>query len=403
MKFHVRKEELKSKLDIIRKSRSMTKSVSDDMGSILLIKANAEEKSLKFYSSNFYIWSSSSIIVTDINDTEIFDVELSGEIHLNGPNFIDFISTFPDESIITFEIEESNDNTSLSAKCKKIKGTKKVNFFKIEANDFDPNPPVEDRKSFVISCEKLLKAVESVEYASDVNENRQHLFGILTEFYPTTGNIACCATDTIRIVSYDELGIEKVSEEPIVLSPIKASFINAIKTMNNKEDVTIEVGETQTILRQKNQWHSVPNVNKSLNDEFPNWREIFKKYSEEVKTSFFINKNSVSECLRSAKLASHTKYGVRASFNCSEKTIKFAADNIDDGSIVKSLYEEVETIEDIQGEETDYSILFIVDILTEIVSNLPGNTIIFDIINESKALLIRCEDPAIRIIISTIQ
>ena len=108
MKFHVRKEELKSRLDVIRKSKSMTKSVSDDMGSVLFIKAivKDDEKSLKFYSSNFFIWSSSSIINSEINDEEVFNIEDPGEIHLNGPNFIDFINTFPYESIIFYQTEK---------------------------------------------------------------------------------------------------------------------------------------------------------------------------------------------------------------------------------------------------------------------------------------------------------
>jgi len=404
MKFKTSSKELKSTLSVIKSSTSLSNSdkggdISEDWN-LLKIVAHSESGKVDFFSTNIGVWSGSTL------DAE---VEESGEVFIDGPQFIKIIDTFDKESFLDFSAEKDKDKkeTNLICKTKNPKNNKwiqKTGFLTVTSvGPFDENPPDEKREKITVSADELIKAVNAVEFSSDTNIIRQYLWGVQVEIFGKD-DIAACATDKIRICWYDKKGADRDTEKAIIFIPIKSSFVSALKSINPKEDVDLEIGNKYTIIRQNEKWHGVPNTVQTDTDKMPVWREIAKKLEQDLKTFFKISKKELEDCVRSALVSPCGKFGVKIGLSSKKKMIKLAIDSIEDGGIIKTSVEAGGKLDDdkISGEEIEGKFTLTIESLRDILSRCKSDEISIKIKDLNSPVIILDENEDFQYISSVV-
>jgi len=392
MKCFVSKELLVSSLKIIKASKAMDKvnlGKSETNNEICLkVSFDKDENKIVFLSSNIGVWVSSIILGSSLKIEEVFAVEESGEIYLESKNFISLIETFPEDSVI--QLETLTGSTDLNASIYKTdkKGkTKNIVFpSMIKPNFFSESPPNEDRKVVKVSANSLVEAINCVEFASDSDPVRQHLWGVNLEIYGHN-EIASCSTDTHRLCWFDTKGIDRNSE-PIVFTPIKSSLVSCIKSLDKEKPVIIRIGSRYSVLEQDNQWHGIPNTMQIGDDVMPAWRSIVKALKGKCNYYVDIPRKGLSDCLKTVSV-SGGKFYAKIIFDYSEENYSVSLNSFDGNSTFKCLIEEKEPLKK-ENFSCDFkiSVSFLTDLLREVVNKYKSDYIRFYLQGDDQSVII---------------
>lgn len=394
MEFNILTDMLIDALDVIKGSKALDK-IDDKLVPPLCIEAtNASGNQTKFLASSACVWSSSLVTDDDfasMTDAEkFFAVKDPGKYYVDGNLFIDVLSTYPKGTIVNIKIEEKKDSNSeylLKVVCERPgkKGRVKSTGFPVLETPpyFEDEPVKEDRIEKKILAQSLATAINSVEFASGTDEKWRFCWGVQIELFDN--EISTFATDRFRLCWYDEKGFLRSGNQdnpPVTFAPIKSSLVSAVKKLKLSDPVTLEIGPKYTILRQKNQYHAIPNIEPLPEDSevrLPNWRGIAQSLEGDAsRVSFKIPKKILMEFIRSAALVSNNKYGIKLCFDTDEKQIVLSVEQIESGGIFKSSHKEIEPIEDGSfSGSLNHSFVLQIETLKEIISKLDSETIIF--------------------------
>lgn len=418
MKFHIRQDEIQEALQRINKSKALAP-INDEVLSSLLIDAKKENDKpiVTFTATNGAMWSVVSVDSSEFLDSELpnnFDVEKCGRVFVEGQSFIDMVSTYPTGIVISFESEEQSkeEPDGKSLKFLKIdskrlkKGRVKKSGFSIKNIDNFPEfPQDEERKEMIVKSSALLAAIKSVEFASSGNEKFPELSGCKIEIYGED-DIAACATDKKRICWHDVAGVirEDDRKPKMTINPISSSLVSSIDNLILSDSVKIESGLLYTIISQKNQKYTIPNV--ASPGSFPDWRFIVNKITEERLAEIKISKKILSDFFRSALSTVASKFGMRFEFDTvsNDKKVILAIDRIETGNILTSYHLEEEPLNDksFSGEAIG-GVIVQIDEFRDAVSRISGDIINIRVKDSLSPLEIYGEDDKqFKYILSTI-
>ena len=419
MKFTVRQHELTKALSVIKNSAAMLK-LSDSSSTIWLsIKTKKEEGGdiIEFLANNSSVWAGSSIdknCFTDIDEMQLkdnFNVEEDGIILVDSTSFLGKIFAYPKDAIMTFHVvSKKGKNDSEPGKFLQVvsqigKKKKQVEsgFLVKEDTHSEPKPRNEERKKITTQAGKLFEAVKSVEFAAGTQREEQFLSGCKVEFYDNGDDISTSATDRSRICWYDTKARQKREEEPVVVVPIKESFFSAIKNLDMADPVDILIGNEQTIIEQKHQWHAVPNIIDA--ESLPDWRDVVKRLAEEDRMSLKLPKTDVLDFIKRALTESSSKFGIKLSFDAQEKLITLAIQKIGNDNVLYSYHKEKIWLddEDCCGDLKDTRILLTIENIRDIVSRYSSEKITFKIKDNSLPVEVLSEQDKFEYITSTVQ
>ena len=389
MEFIVRKEEIENGLKVIKDSKALTKSMDDGVSS-LLIEVDKESQTLKLISSNYHVWC-----IIDINKDmfksyedegisyeDFFLINESGSVFVDGNEFINVILGYPQSAVIKFTSEQKDSSVStfyLEAFTETKRGKKIRNSFLIRTPQFfEKDPPQEDNKKVTISTEKIVKAVNAVEFVSGTNEKFKHLWGVQVEI--NNSNITAMSTDKKRICYFNpKVEGEYNPEDTITFTPIKSPLVSALKSLDNNKDVDIYIGERKTILKQEWQMHVLPNVLFTEDQTLPNWRGFVSKFNgEEDRVSVKTSKASIEGCVKRALLSSGGCLGIKIDFDTNNKQIEFSVQKVEESGLVQGKYSETEPLEEGQySGELVQTVVISIDNLKDIISRSKSEIIDF--------------------------
>jgi len=409
MKCKIPQKQLVAALKTIKTSKALGK-FDNDEEICLMISLDKENNKVGFIASNIGVWVGSSIESSDFvkedNPDEVFEVEEDGEIFVEAREFISLIETFPSDCILQMSREEKKeiDNFTVSILKSKQEGKKKsISFLSvIKPKFFETSPPEEKRKRITVSGKEISKAVNSVEFASEVDTSRQHLWGIQVEIFGEK-DISACTTDTYRICWYDKEGTSRDGESKTV-TPIKSSFVSALKCLDQKQDVHLDIGDKYTVLSQGGQWHGVPNAIQVGEDAMPEWRAIASSLKRRCRKHVDVPRKALLDCLKTATLTAGGRYGLRINFNSKEKHIVISVDSIGENCAVSSYMSETEPLDDecFSGEIED-SVTFRAEHLKEIVGKFGSDSIRFHLQGSDQTVMITDENEDFQYISSVVR
>ena len=399
MKCKIPQKKLISALKVIKTSKALNKvnlSKIDSENEICLnIIFDKEENKIKFIASNIGVWVGISIDAADFisydDPEEVYKVEESGEVFVESSEFISLVETFPSDCLLDMFMEENDGmkHFTVSILNSKQKGKKKSATFLsvIRPKFFEDNPPDEKRKIKIVDVESLVNAVNGVEFASELDPIRQHLWGIQLEIYGEK-DIASCATDTLRLCWYDQEGIDR-DEKPTIVTPIKSSLVSAVKNLDPKETVNVHIGKQYTILQQKGQWHGIPNAIQIGEDRMPEWRDLVRSIKARCRDFVDVPRKPLVNCLKSATASSAGRYGIRMIFDSSKKNVVFSVESIENNFDIRSHMTETEPLsDDCFGSEIRCTVSFRIEHLKEIVNKYKSDKIRFMMQGDNQTTMI---------------
>jgi len=409
MKCKIPQKQLVEALKVIKTSKALGK-FDNDEEICIKISFNKEDNKVEFMASNIGVWVCSSVKYSDFskekNSDELFGVEESGEVFIEAREFISLIETFHKDNILIMEIDESGDVNRFTASSSdpSKKGKKKtVSFLSIfKPKFFETSPPDEKRKRVMVSGSAILEAVKSVEFASETDVSRMHLWGIQVEIFGED-DIATCSTDTYRICWFDKTGTSR-KEDPTMVTPIKSSFLSALKCIDSKRGVNIDIGEKYTILSQEGQWHGIPNAIQIGKDSMPEWRSIADSLKHRCRKYVDIPRLPLQDCLKTATLTSGGRYGLRICFNSEKSNVFMSADNIEDDYSISSYMSETEPLDaKCFSEDIECSVTFRAEHLKEIIGKFKSDSVRFYLQDTDQTVIVVDENEDFQYISSVVR
>lgn len=412
MKFSIRKEELEMALKVIKDSKALSK-INDDIGtSSIMIEVDSENKVLTLTSTNYHVWciaklDSSVFADYDAELSTFFNMEESGEVFVDGFDFINVISGYPQDSLIHFSTSQKNGDVEtryLEGVVETKRGKKIKNSFMTRTPEFfQKDPPVEERQVHTVPAKALYEAVNAVEFVSGTEDGHKHLWGVQIEIYED--EIAAMATDKKRICYYDIRGENRSDlDKGVHCVPIKLPLTSALKNLRMADTIDIHVGQKKTVLKQGWQTHVLPNVTFS-NQKLPDWREFAKKLnSDESRVNINLPKKSIDGCVKRAMLSSGGYYGIKIVVDTDSKQVEFSIQKVEESGIIQSKYSETEPLEEEQfsGRMVE-TVVLTTDNLKDIISKSKSDTITFRIKDAASPMQIMNNEDHFGYIASTVK
>tara|TARA_B100001093_G_scaffold101073_1_gene93227 strand:+ start:3270 stop:4358 length:1089 start_codon:yes stop_codon:yes gene_type:complete len=188
------------------------------------------------------------------------------------------------------------------------------NVIGMESKEFPPLPELEDRKSFALNRNDLIKMLKSVSYAQSVNEERYMLKGVF--FQLNQGNLSLVATDGRRLaVTNSEEKVSKEENGEFILPSLTVSEIEKLPDVGDKITVSftdrqvefeLKVDESQE--QQVGFRNSVQLVSKVVEGKYPNYKQVIPKDDFNFAE---VERELMQECVHRAALVSDEKVTLR--------------------------------------------------------------------------------------------
>lgn len=402
MKFGIRKEELEMALKVIKDSKALSK-INDDVGtSSILIEVDAENKALTLTATNYHVWCIAKLdsSVFEDYDAELsvfFNMEESGEVFVDGFDFISVVSGYPQDSFINFTTSQKDGEVEtryLEGIVETKRGKKIRNSFMTRNPEyFQKDPPSEERTVHTVPAKALYEAVNAVEFVSGTEDSYKHLWGVQIEIYDD--EVAAMATDKKRICYYDVRGENRSDlDKGIECVPIKLPLTAALKNLRMADEIEVHIGQKKTILKQEWQTHVLPNIMFS-NQKLPDWREFAKKLNDdETRVNINLPKKSIEGCVKRAMLSSGGYYGIKIVVDTDSKQVEFSIQKVEESGVIQSKYSETEPLEEEQfsGRMVE-TVVLTTDNLKDIISKSKSETITFRIKDAASPMqIVNAED-----------
>jgi hypothetical protein len=408
MKFKISRDDLCRALSVVKKSHAFSKMEGEETVPLLI---RATDKEISFIVTNLGFWSRSKIDKDFFPDEEkikdVFHLETPGEFFVDGVNFIGHMEKYPKGSTVRFSVEDRKNGKSLMVSCRDFgkKGrVKSTGFVQVKPRYFDEDPPQEKRETIEVDPIKLIEAVEAVEFVAESDETKRCLWGIQLQIF-SKEDIASCAANKLKICWFDKKGYDRNKQKPkITAYPLKNGLVPITKTLEKGEVCVFEIGEKNTIIKQKYQWHAVPNSIQTPKESMPNWRFHAEDKNKKVKTIVKVPRSYLIDCIKSSNLATGGEFGLRMSFDTDENKIDFSLNAVSDATMVKSFHNETEPIDkdNIEGEPFNDSLVLTLDDFGEMLNRCAGEMITFKIINSHEPVQIIDEEKNVNLISSVV-
>jgi len=250
MKFRISKE---SFLDGLQQVQSVVSSRATlpILSNVLLV---AEDGVLKMTTTDL------DVVVT--GQVPVEELEESGSTTLPARRLAGIVRELPASGIAI----EVNDENAASIRCGN-------SFFKIlglAADDFPPEPKLEDVKEFKVSSLTLRDGLRKVAYAISTDETRYVLNGVYCQF--KEGKLTLVATDGRRLAMTDSDLEFPESQECNVIVPTKAvnELQRLLKDANDKTEVRLRIGARQIAFETQSNLL----VSKLIEGNYPNFRQV---------------------------------------------------------------------------------------------------------------------------------
>ena len=409
MKLKISRDDLCKALSVVKKSRAFGK-IEGEETIPLLIRATDED--LSFITTNVGFWSRSKIDKDFFPDEEkvedVFSIEKAGEFFVDGTHFIDHIEKYPKGAMITFGEEDRKSGKSLMVSCRNFgkKGRlKSTGFVAVKAKYFDEDPPKEERKEIEVDPIKLIEAAESVEFVADFRETERHLWGVQLQIF-SKEDIASCSANRLKICWFDKEGYDRKDQKPLaIVIPQRSGLSPVLKTLEKGEVCIFEIGNKYTIIRQKHQWHAIPNAIQTSKDSMPDWRFLAKKIDNLVKATIKIPRSFLIDCIKSSNIATGGEFGIRMDFSTDEQKVNFSLNAVSDATMIKSFHNETEPLDknNIEGEPFNDGFVITIDDFGEMLNRCTGELVTFRINNSREAVQIVDEEKHVCLISSVVQ
>lgn len=401
MKFKVNSKDLKDRLNIIKSAKSLAK--PDDILHSM-VKINTENDKVSFLVNDGWGWSCSVLDKLVLGDSNDFCVEEEGTIFVDGHVFIGVCLSYPDDSVITLELDKnkSKKGSVLKVSSKIKKKSKKTNSIVVQKpTNFIDEPVKENRESIVVSTPKLKAPISIVEFASSRDPSKRQFWGVFTEIFDKE-DIAAVATNKEKICWYDEKGLDRNTPAKHSFCCNKEYYLSAIKSLNENDDTNVEIGRKFTILRQKNQWHIVQNITKEEGDEDFDWRTICSNVESSLETEIKIPKDILNSCISTAKFVSQKTFGIVCDFDTENNKVIFNFESIETGGRQISGQDEIELEDDNFNKKVKTKIILSVDSMTDIIKRFKSEEVIFKIKDNDVPIIIKSNNDNFTYITGTI-
>jgi len=135
---------------VIKKSSAFCKMEGEEEIPMLI---EAKDNTLSFTVSNVAFWSKTNLdkksYEGDDDLSDQFTIKNEGKIYIDGSNFVNLISTYPEQSILTISIKKENEGQHLMVETIKIgkQGrTKKSGFISMKKPAFFEEEPLDEKR-----------------------------------------------------------------------------------------------------------------------------------------------------------------------------------------------------------------------------------------------------------------
>jgi len=281
--------------------------------------------------------------------------------------FNNYIDLLPNEAL---NFETIKDEISIKSKTQnaKIKG--------ISSDEFPIIPLVETKEKFLIEAIILKNALEKIIFSISPSEIRAELSGALFSFNkPEVNKLTIVGTDSYRLTE-KEIPVKGIPSKTIknLIIPVR-TLQEVLRMIKDKGDIEVCLSENQILFVYK----GTELISRVINGEYPDYKQTIP---QAIRTKILIKKE---EFLRTVKAASFfTKLGIN------DINLKFLAK--ENQLIVSSLNSQIGENKatlpaEIVGENNE--IVFNYRYLIDGLTNLSGDEVILEIVNDDTPGLIR--------------
>lgn len=337
---------------------------------LLLVSGAVERKSTLPVLSNILFDVSGQSLTLIATDTELEMVAYAqisnessdGKITLPAKKLLDICKSLPEDSNLTFEIE--NETVRIST------GRSKYSLSTLPASDF---PNIEEWKGdveFKILKSELLRLIESTHFSMANQDVRYYLNGMSVE---TEGNeIRSVATDGHR------LAICKISNENLALPArqviVPRKGILEIIRLLDAVDEPIQVFLGSNHIRIIDTEFSF--TSKLVDGRFPDYRRVLPRNGDKI---LITNKDQLRQVLSRAAILSNEKFkGVRLNF--SNKDLKITANNPEQ--------EQAEEVISVNFPYDDVEIGFNVNYVLDVLNAVKNTEVKFTLADANSSVVI---------------
>jgi len=335
-------KDLQSILKKIKNAKLLDK--ADDSSSVLMLDASTND--FKIVSSNSAFWSMFSIDASDFVESsktmsKDLGIKQNGRVFIHGETFIELISSYPEESILHFQLRPSKGKTKGECLAVSYSSTKKrtgtSEFALSKVKYFNEEPFEEKRKKIKVSGERFIIAAQAVCFATNIQnieEADRNLFGCRIEIFKE--DITATTTNKKRICYHGKDYNDKSPD--IVLDPISGILDPILSNLKKEEDVELNIGSKTIILTQKNQQYVIPNIANSKN--YPNCRTIISKVQSKSMVVLAFVQKELMATLKPIVSTAGKAYGMKIDLDTEAGVICFSAQKMEENGMVKAFHEE---------------------------------------------------------------
>ncbi|MCX8011236.1 MAG: DNA polymerase III subunit beta [Ignavibacteria bacterium] len=306
---------------------------------------------LSMYSTDLHVSLQNSIPISASSD---FSVAIPAKL------LFDTIKTLEDTDI---KIKIDSDH--------KVKVTTDTGIFVtsyLDAIDYPTIPELDALHSFAIDGKKLKYAFDTIGFAASKEEIRIAMTGVLLELKKE--EIVFVSTDGHRLAKLSLLNYENPVERRIVIPSKSVSILTRLL-----EDQEVKISFSDTLI--KFEFGNEIFVSKLIDDPYPNYESVIPLENDNI---LEISKDSLLKVLRRIALFTSTSTK-QVRFGITKDILSLSAENIDFGS---------EALEKVLCEYngTPMEIAFNSSYITEILSNIPHERVIFRLNNPTRACIV---------------
>lgn len=356
MKFTCTQENLHQGLVIA--SHINTKNINLPILNNILLKV--ENNILKLVATNLEI-----AIITKIRGK----ADSEGEYTVPSKLLSDYISLLPKENVVILKEDDFLHISSANHKTK-IKG--------MSSDDYPIVPQINKKHSFYLDSGILKEALGQVSFAVLPNEARPEISGIYMNFNQENGKMALAATDSFRLAE-KRIGLDPKSskEAASIILPLRTAWelANILSTMTGEENlVEISLDEGQVYFK----YNNTEMTSRLVEGIFPDYAQIIPK---EHSTRAILPIREFLTATRSASLFSRSGLNdVKINITPGEGVDVYSTDN-QTGEEMSKIVAEINGITN--------KIVLNHKYLVDGLSNIGGEDVVMDIIDESSPCVMR--------------
>ena len=313
-----------------------------------------------------------TVKTTDLTTTLIANMEVetsrmeqAEEVAIPSKMLLDILKTF-DDVPLTFDVDQSNYSIEIAS------GQGQYRLAGMDAATYPSMPVAESTNTIVLGSNALVEAINKTDFATSNDEMHQQMSGIFCEMTPD--GVTFVATDAHKLVRYRRKDVHSEESTNFIL-PKKPIIIvkNILASRKDDAEVTVAYNNTNLFITFDNFYI----VCRLVDGRYPNYEAAIPKNNP---NKLILDRLSFLNTLRRVSIfASEATRQVRLSI--SNDHIDISAEDIEFSNKAN------ETIP-CQYEGDPMDIGFNAKFLTEMLTNLDSEQVLFELSHPSRAGII---------------